>query len=72
VTTLWNVTGHSSRAELRAETEKLVNMLRDSMEMMTDYEATFMTKMVDQVTLDESWVPTPKQLFWLRDLNLKY
>lgn len=72
MTTLWNQTGHSSREELRAEAQKLISYLRDHMDSMDSREATFMTNMLDNVTLSEEWVPSPKQLFWLRDLNVKF
>ena len=69
--TLWNQTGHSSREDLRAEAEKLIDYLRDHIDEMDSKEATFMTNMLDSVQGDE-WVPSPKQLFWMRDLNVKY
>ena len=72
MTTLWNQTGHDSRAALRTEAEKLINYLRDHMDEMDSREATFMTNMLDQITLSEEWVPSPRQLFWMRDLNVKY
>jgi hypothetical protein len=72
VTTLWNQTGHESRAALRKEAEHMIRYLRDHIEAMSPWEQTFMTDMLDQVTLSEDWVPTAKQLFKLRDLNVKY
>ena len=68
----WTETGHASRTDLRAETEKLVNALRDHIDEMDEREATFMTNMLDSATLSEEWVPSPKQLFWMRDLNEKF
>ena len=69
---LWTVTGHGSKAELRAEAEKLINYLRDHIDEMNDWEARFMTDMLDQITLSEERVPSPKQLFKMRDLNEKF
>jgi chlorite dismutase len=72
MTTLWNVTGHSTKAELRAEADKLITYLRDHIDEMSEREATFMTNMLDQAAMSEEWVPSPKQLFWMRDLNEKF
>jgi hypothetical protein len=69
--TLWNVTGHDSREALRAETIKLIEYLNDHVDEMDSKEREFMTNMTDSALGDE-WVPSAKQLFWLRDLNVKY
>jgi hypothetical protein len=68
---IWHETGHASKAELRAETEKLIGALRDHIDEMSDWEQRFMTTMLDNVVNDE-WTPTPKQLFKMRDLNEKF
>jgi len=69
--TLWNQTGHSSREELRAEAQKLIDYLSGHLDEMDSKEATFMTNMIDSIE-GEEWVPSPRQLFWMRDLNVKY
>lgn len=69
--TLWNQTGHDSRESLRTETEKLIEYLNDHIDEMDSKEAAFMANMTD-LALNEEWTPSPKQLFWLRDLNGKY
>jgi len=69
--TLWNQTGHSSREDLRAEAQKLIDYLSAHLDEMDSKEATFMTNMIDSIESEE-WVPSPRQLFWMRDLNVKY
>jgi hypothetical protein len=71
VDTLWNQTGHSSREELRAEAQKLIDNLGNHIDEMDSKEQAFMTNMLDSIDGPE-WVPSPKQLFWMRDLNVKY
>lgn len=72
MTTLWNQTGHASKAALRKEAEQLIRYLRDHIEAMSEWEQRFCTDMLDQVTHNEEWVPSAKQLFKMRDLNQKY
>ena len=50
-------TGHTNRESLRAEAQFLITRLRDQMDFMNQREQTFMSQMLDAVTMEEEWVP---------------
>ena len=65
-------TGHESAAARRAELQRMMPSLLDLIDQMDAYEQRFVTDMNDQLVLNAEWVPTPKQLFKARDINVKY
>lgn len=56
----------------RAELRIIITSLLESMDEMDQWEQRFVTDMNDQLELSVEWIPTPKQLFKARDLNVKY
>jgi hypothetical protein len=70
---IWHETGHSSKAALIAEVEQLVKSLSDHLEEMEPHERRFVEQTDSRLSDFGAEVTiTPKQLFWLRDLNIKY
>lgn len=70
MTRLQGETG-ASPAEMRAELERMMRRLEDLTDIMNPWEQKFIYSMADNLTSDE-WVPTPRQLFAARDINMKY
>lgn len=60
-----------SPAEMRAELERMLATLEGEIDRMNDWEQRFMANMADNL-VNDSWTPTPQQLFALRDINAKY
>ncbi len=58
-------------SERRAELQRLLHILEGEIDRMEPREQQFLTDMADSLAGDE-WTPTPRQLFWARDLNEKY
>lgn len=56
----------------RAELQRIITGLMESMDEMDQWEQRFVTDMNDQLTMAVGWIPTPRQLFKARDLNVKY
>lgn len=63
--TLWKDSGGDLSARL-VESQRLVDMLASALDMMTEKERYFV------ISMDQATAVSPKQLFWLRDLNEKY
>jgi hypothetical protein len=61
----------ASPTEMRTEIARMMATLEPLVDQMNDWEQRFMMSMADNLTSDE-WVPTARQLFAMRDLNLKY
>lgn len=70
MTRLQGETG-ASPAEMRAELERMMRRLEDLTDIMNPWEQKFIYSMADNLTSDE-WVPTPRQLFAAREINMKY
>lgn len=61
----------ASPAEMRAEIERMLATLEGELDRMDDWEQRFMASMADNL-VNDSWAPSPAQLFKLRDINSKY
>jgi hypothetical protein len=62
-----------SAAEKVTEVRKHVDYLQDFLEQMAGHERAFVVRVTEQLeSYGERMVISNKQLFWLRDLSLKY
>jgi hypothetical protein len=68
---LSGVTGHDSPDAARDEAQRIVDALRDHFESFNSWEQSFIANIDWNLELSDTWAPTPKQLFKLRDLNEK-
>lgn len=63
---------HLSPEDKRKQAQKCVNVLQLQQQKFTDAEIEFFTSISDNLDGSPKWVPTYKQLNWLKDLVEKY
>lgn len=70
---MYEETGHKSKEELIAEASKLVERLTPVVGKMRENEAEFIRSMSEKLKRfgAETFV-SPRQLFWMRDLDERY